>query len=123
MFSGHVHAYERSKPVKNVQHFVVGHAGNNEAGPPPEKILKHRPWIWVFPKIGVPQNRWFIMENPIKMDDLGGKSTIFGSIHILINPGCLGSWKIKVEVEISLLKKCQSCHPGGDAWHPGVFLG
>ena len=27
--------------------------------------------IWVFPKIGVPQNGWFMMENPIKMDDLG----------------------------------------------------
>ena len=27
--------------------------------------------IWVFPKIGVPQNGWFIMENPIKMDGLG----------------------------------------------------
>ena len=27
--------------------------------------------IWMFPKIGVPQNRWFIMENPIRMDDLG----------------------------------------------------
>ena len=27
--------------------------------------------IWVFPKIVVPQNGWFIRENPIKMDDLG----------------------------------------------------
>ena len=26
---------------------------------------------WVFPKIGVPQNGGFKMENPIKMDDLG----------------------------------------------------
>ena len=26
--------------------------------------------IWVFPKIGVPQNGWFMMENHIKMDDL-----------------------------------------------------
>ena len=27
--------------------------------------------IWVFPKIMVPQNGWFIRENPIEMDDLG----------------------------------------------------
>ena len=26
---------------------------------------------WVFPKIGVPQNGWFMMENLIEMDDLG----------------------------------------------------
>ena len=28
-------------------------------------------YIWVFPKIGVPQNGWFMVENPIKLDDLG----------------------------------------------------
>ena len=28
-------------------------------------------FIWVFPKIGIPQNGWFIIETPIKMDDLG----------------------------------------------------
>ena len=27
--------------------------------------------IWVFPKIGASENGWFIVENPIKMDDLG----------------------------------------------------
>ena len=46
--------------------------------------------IWVLPKIAVPQNGWFIIENPIEMDGLGG-TTIFGNIHILplkINRSC-----------------------------------
>ena len=28
-------------------------------------------YIWVFPKLVVPQNGWFIIENLAKMDDLG----------------------------------------------------
>ena len=33
--------------------------------------------IWVFPKIGVPQNGWFIMENPIKLVQLFLETPIF----------------------------------------------
>ena len=31
----------------------------------------------MFPKLGVPQNGWFVMEDPIKMDDLGGNNHYF----------------------------------------------
>ncbi len=45
----------------------------------------------MFPKIGVPQNGWFRMENQIKIDDLGGKNPYFLEEHpykpqILQNP-------------------------------------
>ena len=39
--------------------------------------------IWGFPKIGVPQNGWFIRETLIKMDDLG-VPPIFGNTHFMI---------------------------------------
>ena len=46
-----------------------------------KKYLQQFAQNWVFPKIGIPQNGWFVMENPIKMDDLGG-TPIFGNTQL-----------------------------------------
>ena len=45
-----------------------------------------------FQKEGLPQNGWFIMEHPIKMNDLGGKPTIYGITHIVSKSLQLGLW-------------------------------
>ena len=40
--------------------------------------------MWMFPKIAGKSPKWMvkIMENYFLMDDLGGKPTIFGNIHL-----------------------------------------
>ena len=56
-------------------------SGRNYLSPTSIPPFQEEKAIWVFPKIMVPQNGWFIMENPIKMDDLGENTPIFGNIH------------------------------------------
>ena len=44
-----------------------------------------------FQKIGLPQNGWFIMENPIKMDDLGVPLFLETPIYASLECSIIGS--------------------------------
>ena len=41
-----------------------------ELGNKDDMLLDNVLFIWGFPKMGVPQNGWFVMEHLIKLDDL-----------------------------------------------------
>jgi len=57
------------QPGPNVPFWVEQKKSRAEVA---RSIRENQKWTaWWFPKIGVPQHGWFIMENPIKMDDLG----------------------------------------------------
>jgi len=53
-------------------------------GDPKEKKAMQKETQRGVPKIGVPQNGWFIMENLIKMDDLG-ENPLFSETPIYCN--------------------------------------
>ena len=60
------HQHETSLPAPKT---VFGHRQKNYGAS--KMYCIYRINTWVFPKIGVHQNGWFMMENPIRMDDLG----------------------------------------------------
>ena len=63
---------------------TVNHTNLTYISLPKSPFWVHTSHIWVIPKIEVPENGWFIVENPIKIDDLGGPPLIFGNTHIFI---------------------------------------
>ena len=79
--------------------------------------------IRMFPKIGVPQNGWFIMENPMNKWMIWGFSHIFGSTHSNMGMSfqqslCDRLPEVNLTIRIFLLRKAPGCF-FFEAWkHP-----
>ena len=90
LVGGWTNPFEKYAPVK-LDHFPKDRSENKkpldittETGMIPSSA------IWVFPKIGVPQNGWF---NPIKMDDLGVPLFLETPLYFF-----LLSWKVSLPI-------------------------
>ena len=94
--------------------------------------VNHVLYIWMFPKIGVPQNGWFIMANLIKMDDLGVPLFSETSIYMihqfiltkvtLFNHLMEGSYNAKIFTKSFRYQEIAGTEPTSKAIFWGVFF-
>ena len=69
-------------------------------------------FFWVFPKIGVPQNGWFIMENPMNKWMIWGETpTIFGNTLLKL------TYKLSLSFLLSLFYRPRP------SWYPMAMNG
>ena len=69
-------------------------------------------------KIGVPQDGWFIMENPIKMDDLGVSLFLETSIWMYLDISVSNLWQSNKCNVVTSLHELQGFRGRKEKYHP-----